>query len=81
MLNDSYYINLQLSKMREKVQAVNNPVQYLNTLNLAESMPSPSFLALFQARVKGGNCAAVSATAVYVEPLLSCQSGARQPSY
>jgi hypothetical protein len=32
LLNDSYYINLQLSKMREKVQAVNNPMQYLNTL-------------------------------------------------
>lgn len=77
MLNDSYYINLQLSKMREKVQAVNNSMQYLNTLTLAEFILSPCSLALFWASLKGKICAAVSATAVYVEPLLSCQPGAK----
>lgn len=76
MLNDSYYINLQLSKMREKVQAVNS-MQYLNTLSLAEFILSPCVLALFWASFKGEICAAVSATAVYVEPLLSCQPGAK----
>lgn len=76
MLNDSYYINLQLSKMREKVQAVNS-MQYLITLTLAEFILSPCFLALVWASFKGEICAAVSATAVYVEPLLSCQPGAK----
>lgn len=63
--------------MREKVQAVNNSMQYLNTLTLAEFILSPRSLALFWASFKGKICAAVSATAVYVEPLLSCQPGAK----
>lgn len=62
--------------MREKVQAVNNSMQYLETLTLAEFILSPCCLAFFWASFKGNICAAVSATAVYVEPLLSCQSGA-----
>lgn len=61
--------------MREKVQAVNS-MQYLNTLTLAEFI-LPRVLALFWASFKGEICAAVSATAVYVEPLLSCQPGAK----
>lgn len=40
LLNDSYYINLQLSKMRKKVQAVNS-MQYLSTLTLAEFILFP----------------------------------------
>ena len=63
--------------MREKVQAVNISMQYLNALTLAEFILSPCSLALFWASFKGKICAAVSATAVYVEPLLSCQPGAK----
>lgn len=59
--------------MREKVQAVNNSMQYLNTLNFGRVYTLP----LFSASSKGRICAAVSATAVYVEPLLSCQPGAK----
>lgn len=77
MLNDSYYINLQLSKMREKVQAVNSPMQYLNTLTWQSLYPPLVALLYFGQGLKGKICAAVSATAVYVEPLLSCQSGAK----
>lgn len=62
--------------MREKVQAVNKSMQYLNTLTWQSLYPPPCFLALLWARSKGNICAAVSATAVYVEPLLSCQPGA-----
>lgn len=63
--------------MREKVQAVNNPVQYLNTLTW-QSLYSPLVALLYFGQgLKGKTCAAVSATAVYVEPLLSCQSGAK----
>lgn len=77
MLNDSYYINLQLSKMREKVQAVNNSMQYLKTLTW-QSLYPPLFFLLYSGQILGGEiCAAVSATAVYVEPLLSCQPGAK----
>ena len=62
--------------MREKVQAVNSSTQYLNTL--WQNLYSPLvFLLLFWASFKGKICAAVSATAVYVEPLLSCQPGAK----
>lgn len=63
--------------MREKVQAVNNSMQYLNTLNFGRVYTLPSSLASFWASFKGKICAAVSATAVYVEPLLSCQPGAK----
>lgn len=53
LLNDSYYINLQLSKMREKVQAVNNPVQYLNTLTWQSLCPPLLSLLCFRQGLKG----------------------------
>lgn len=63
--------------MREKVQAVNNPMQYLNTLIWQTLCPPLVSLLCFRQGLKGETCAAVSATAVCVEPLLSCQSGAK----
>lgn len=62
--------------MREKVQAVNSPMQYLIHLFGSLCPPLVSLLC-FRQGSKGETCAAVSATAVYVEPLLSCQSGAK----
>lgn len=53
LLNDSYYINLQLSKMREKVQAVNNPMQYLNTLTWQSLCPPLVSLLYFGQGLKG----------------------------
>lgn len=53
LLNDSYYINLQLSKMREKVQAVNNPMQYLNTLTW-QSLYLPLFPCCISGKVLRG---------------------------
>lgn len=41
LLTDSYYISLQLSKMREKVLAVNNSTQYLNTLHFGRVYALP----------------------------------------
>ena len=64
--------------MREKVQAVNSSMPYENTLNFGRVYTLPLFSCFTLGKFKGKMYAAVSATAVCVESLLLCWSGAEE---